>query len=81
MPRRVTDEGQRLDEAPHLMDNLGFLAAAYTIIFAVIFLYVVFVWRRQARLTAEMRILEVKLEGLRAELTREAPPDSRSSGH
>jgi CcmD family protein len=61
------------------MDNLGFLAAAYTIIFVAIFLYVVFLWRRQAQLNAEMRRLEMKLEGLRAELTREAPPDSRSS--
>jgi CcmD family protein len=63
------------------MDNLGFLAAAYTIIFAAIFLYVVFLWRRQARLNTEMHALEQKLEGLRAELAREAPPGSRSSGH
>ena len=32
------------------MENFGYLFAAYTIIFAVIFLYVVFIWRRQSRL-------------------------------
>jgi CcmD family protein len=43
------------------MENLGYLFVAYSIIFVVIFLYVVFLWRRQARLEAELRALEAKL--------------------
>ncbi len=34
------------------MEHLGYLFAAYAIIFAAIFLYVVFLWRRQAALDA-----------------------------
>ena len=45
------------------MEHLGYLFAAYSIVFAVIFLYVLFIWRRQAALEAELRTLEV---GLRA---------------
>ena len=30
------------------MEHLGYLFAAYSIIFGVIFLYVLFIWRRQA---------------------------------
>jgi CcmD family protein len=63
------------------MENLGYLAAAYTIIFAAIFLYVLFLWRRQARLTVEMRALEAKLDELRSELARESPSGNRSVGH
>jgi CcmD family protein len=43
------------------MEHLGYLFAAYTIVFAVIFLYVVFIWRRQAALEAELRTLEARL--------------------
>ena len=43
------------------MEHLGYLFAAYTIVFAVIFLYVVFMWRRQAALEAELRSLEARL--------------------
>jgi CcmD family protein len=63
------------------MENLSYLVTAYTIIFAVIFLYVLFVWRRQRRLEEELRATEVKLDELRAELERSGPPQSRSSGH
>ncbi len=38
--------------------------AAYTIIFAVIFLYVMFIWRRQRRLEQEVAALERRLEAL-----------------
>ncbi|HSU90466.1 MAG TPA: CcmD family protein [Sporolactobacillaceae bacterium] len=43
------------------MEHLGYLFAAYTIVFAVIFLYVLFIWRRQAALEAELRSLEARL--------------------
>ena len=43
------------------MDHLGYLFAAYSAIFIVIFLYVVFLWRRQAHLEAELKALEGKL--------------------
>jgi CcmD family protein len=43
------------------MENLGYLFAAYTIIFIVIFLYVLFLWRRQTRLEAELKTLEGRL--------------------
>jgi CcmD family protein len=46
------------------MDNLTYLFAAYTIIFVVIFGYVLFVWRRQAALEAEMRALEARMRAL-----------------
>jgi CcmD family protein len=51
------------------MDNLGYLFAAYSIIFAVIFLYVAFLWRRQARLDAQLRALENRLKDVRDELS------------
>jgi CcmD family protein len=46
------------------MENLGYLFAAYSIIFAVIFLYVAFIWRRQAALDAELRTLEARMSAL-----------------
>jgi CcmD family protein len=46
------------------MEHLGYLFAAYSIIFAVIFLYVVFIWRRQAALDAELRTLESRMASL-----------------
>ncbi len=46
------------------MEHLGYLFAAYSIIFAVIFLYVLFIWRRQAALDAELRSLEARMESL-----------------
>ncbi len=51
------------------MDHFPYLFAAYSIIFAVIFLYVVFIWRRQAQLEAEMRSMEERLKALKT-----APP-------
>ena len=46
------------------MEHLGYLFAAYTIVFAVIFLYVLFLWRRQAVLEAELRTLEARLRAV-----------------
>jgi CcmD family protein len=46
------------------MENFGYLFAAYTIIFAAIAIYVLFIWRRQARLDAELRALERRIEEL-----------------
>jgi CcmD family protein len=59
------------------MENLGYLFAAYSIIFAVIFLYVVFIWRRQAALDAELRALESRMAALTQpsmESTQQRPP-------
>jgi CcmD family protein len=46
------------------MDNLSYLFAAYAIIFAVIFGYVLFIWRRQVALEAELRAMEARLRTL-----------------
>jgi CcmD family protein len=46
------------------MEHLGYLFAAYSIIFAVIFLYVLFIWRRQAALDAELHSLEARMASL-----------------
>jgi CcmD family protein len=61
------------------MDNFGYLFAAYTIIFAVIFLYVVFIWRRQTRLEIELHGMEARLKDVRDELKSRTPPPSRSA--
>lgn len=62
------------------MENFGYLFAAYTIIFAVIFLYVVFIWRRQSRLEVELRSLEARLKDVREELkAREMTAQARSA--
>jgi CcmD family protein len=50
-------------------EHLGYLFAAYSVIFVVIFLYVLFMWRRQARLEAE-------LDALEARLASHSPPQS-----
>jgi CcmD family protein len=59
------------------MENLGYLFAAYSIIFVVIFLYVVFIWRRQAALDAELRTLEARMAVLTEESTASASADSQ----
>ena len=46
------------------MEHFGYLFAAYSIIFAVIFLYVMFIWRRQSALDAELRTLEARMAAL-----------------
>jgi CcmD family protein len=59
------------------MEHLGYLFAAYSIIFVVIFLYVVFIWRRQAALDAELRTLEARMATLKDESSRSASPESQ----
>jgi CcmD family protein len=61
------------------MDNFGYLFAAYSIIFAVILLYVVFIWRRQALLEVELRVLEARLKEVREEIDSRVAPQSRSA--
>jgi CcmD family protein len=46
------------------MENFGYLFTAYTIIFAVIFLYVLFVWRRQTELEQRLSAAEARLKAL-----------------
>jgi CcmD family protein len=50
------------------MENLGYLFASYSIIFAAVALYVIFLWRRQARLDRRIRGLEIQLNEIRNEL-------------
>jgi CcmD family protein len=51
------------------MNNLSYLFAAYSIIFAAVALYVVFLWRRQGRLDSRLRGLELQLRQITEELT------------
>jgi CcmD family protein len=46
------------------MDHFTFLVVAYSAIFIVIFLYVLFVWRRQTALEGELREMEARLKEL-----------------
>lgn len=55
------------------MEHLGYLFAAYSIIFVVIFLYVMFIWRRQAALDAELRTLEARIAALMQRSAAAAP--------
>jgi CcmD family protein len=56
---RLAARAQRRKES--WMENFGYLFAAYSIIFAAIFLYVVFIQRRQASLEQELRAMESRL--------------------
>ncbi len=47
-----------------MSDHLGYLFAAYSIIFVAIFLYVVFIWRRQVALEAEVKTIEARVQSL-----------------
>jgi CcmD family protein len=58
--------------------HFGYLFAAYSIIFIVMFLYVMFVWRRQAALDAELRTLETRIAALSERPGAGAPPEPRS---
>ena len=62
------------------MEHFGYLFAAYSIIFGVLFLYVVFIWRRQVALDAELGRLEAGLKALaqRAEPKVETQDDSQA---
>jgi len=59
------------------MEHLGYLFAAYGIIFVAIFLYVAFIWQRQSRLEAELQALETRLKTISASQRREDTQDSR----
>jgi CcmD family protein len=61
------------------MDNFGYLLAAYSIIFVMILLYVVFIWRRQSRLEIELRAIEARLKEVREEIDSRVAPQSRSA--
>ena len=58
------------------MTNLGYLFAAYSLIFAGIALYVLFIARRQARLELECQEMEAAFQRLR-EMPRSAQAESR----
>ena len=62
------------------MENLSYLFAAYSIIFAAVALYVMFLWRQQARLDRRLRGLEIELNEIRDELAddRTKPPTRAS---
>ena len=60
------------------MEHLGYLFAAYSIIFAVIFLYVMFIWRRQAALDAELRTLEARMAELNESSTAAGASEPRT---
>ena len=60
------------------MEHFGYLFAAYSIIFAVIFLYVMFIWRRQAALDAELRTLEARMAALQENSTAASASDPRT---
>jgi CcmD family protein len=63
------------------MENLGYLCAAYPIIFAAVILYVTFLWRRQVRLDSRLRRLETELKELRDQLTGDQSTSAtRASG-
>jgi len=55
------------------MENLSYLFAAYSVIFAAVVLYVIFLWRRQARLDRRLRGLEIELNEIRDALAGERP--------
>jgi len=56
--------------------NLGYLFAAYSLIFVGILLYVLFIGRRQARLEVECQEMEATFERLR-ESSRSTAAQSR----
>ncbi len=55
------------------MEHFGYLFAAYSIIFIVMFLYVMFIWRRQAALDAELRTLEARMAAVAGQSEAGAP--------
>ena len=61
------------------MEHFGYLFAAYSIIFTVMFLYVVFIWRRQAALDVELRALEARMAALAEGSAAAATPEPRSA--
>jgi CcmD family protein len=60
------------------MEHFGYLFAAYSIIFAVIVLYVMFIWRRQSALDAELRALEAQMAALTENSTAASASEPRT---
>jgi CcmD family protein len=60
------------------MEHLGYLFAAYSIIFVGIFLYVVFIWRRQSALDAELRALESRMAALNSKSSDSTTTETRT---
>jgi len=61
------------------MEHLGYLFVAYSIIFAAIFLYVAFIWRRQSSLERELDTLRKRLDALNDLKAGESARSDRSS--
>jgi CcmD family protein len=61
------------------MGNMDYLCAAYSIIFAAIFLYVMFLWRKQAGLDTKLRGLENEMREVHQELAMRLPPSRSAS--
>ena len=61
------------------MEHFGFLCAAYSLIFAAIFLYVVFIGRRQRRLEAQISAAEVQLKEITERLSSSRLPRPNTS--
>jgi len=55
------------------MEHFNYLFAGYTIIFVVIFAYVVFIWRRQAQMETDVRAMEERLKHLKSPNNKSAP--------
>ena len=60
------------------MEHLGYLFAAYSIIFVGVFLYVIFIWRRQVALDAELRALEARIAALNSKSTGSTSTETRT---
>jgi CcmD family protein len=54
------------------MEHFGYLFAAYSIIFIAIFLYVAFIWRRQALLESELEALEKRLKAITGQTEKDS---------
>jgi CcmD family protein len=63
------------------MDHLSYLLAAYSVIFTAIFLYLVFIWRRQSRIETDIRTAEALLKEVRAELAAHTANAPRPAVH
>ena len=61
------------------MEHFDYLFAAYSLIFAAIFAYVMFIWRRQARLETELHAMEERLRNLKSAPAPEAAKGSREN--
>ena len=44
------------------MENMGYLFAAYTLIWAIVFSYILFMQRKQRRLQGQIELLEKSLD-------------------